>query len=77
MKRIAFIVNPVSGTKGKERVISYLQQMFASREGMESLFYTTKYAGDATRASREFATCGYDIVVAIGGDGTVNEVARG
>jgi diacylglycerol kinase (ATP) len=77
MKRIAFIVNPISGTKDKERIISYLQHMFMGVEGIESSFYTTKFAGDATRAAREFATTGYDIVVAIGGDGTVNEIARG
>lgn len=77
MKRIAFIVNPISGTKDKERIVSYLQQMFVKGDGMDSLFYTTMYPGDATRAAKEFANIGYDIVVAIGGDGTVNEVARG
>lgn len=37
----------------------------------------TKGPGDATRIAREAAEQGYDLVVAAGGDGTVNEVING
>ena len=36
----------------------------------------TEYAGHAAVLAKEYAVKNYDIVVAVGGDGTVNEVAR-
>ena len=36
----------------------------------------TEYAGHAALLAKEYAARGFDIVVAVGGDGTVNEVAR-
>ena len=43
----------------------------------DAVFHTTRCAGDACNAASDFAAKGYDTVVAIGGDGTVNEVAKG
>jgi len=37
----------------------------------------TEYAGHATELAYQYARMGFDAVVAVGGDGTVNEVARG
>ena len=37
----------------------------------------TEYAGHATELAHQYARMGFDAVVAVGGDGTVNEVARG
>ncbi len=75
-RKIAFIVNPISGCKSKEQVLSYISShsAFASDE---LLIYKTKCAGDAIEAAKRFAAEGYHLVVAIGGDGTVNEVAQG
>lgn len=39
--------------------------------------YLTREAGHATELAREAVAAGADLVVAVGGDGTVNEVARG
>jgi YegS/Rv2252/BmrU family lipid kinase len=39
--------------------------------------YLTREAGHATELAREAVAAGADVVVAVGGDGTVNEVARG
>jgi YegS/Rv2252/BmrU family lipid kinase len=40
-------------------------------------WFTTEYAGHAIELARDAATAGYDLVVAAGGDGTVNEVVNG
>lgn len=77
MKRIAFIINPISGTSQKEAVIEYLKEKFTSQKGYEATYYLTKGPGDAYVASKKFSEEGYDTVVAVGGDGTVNQVAKG
>lgn len=77
MKKIAFIVNPISGVSHKEVIVLYLKSLFTAHNGYEPLFYKTKCAGDAYAKAGELSVEGYDTVVAVGGDGTVNEVARG
>jgi YegS/Rv2252/BmrU family lipid kinase len=62
-----FIVNPISGKNRKQRIISHLQ-----KAGYKVV--CTEYAGHAEKIARETES---DVVVAVGGDGTVNEVARG
>ncbi|MDR3329322.1 MAG: diacylglycerol kinase family lipid kinase [Prevotellaceae bacterium] len=76
MKRIAFILNPVSGTKQKRRLPLLIRRYFSYAQGYVVAFYRTKCAGDATVVAKRFVAEGYDVVVAIGGDGTVNEVAQ-
>lgn len=72
MKKICFIVNPIAGTHGKERVLDIIRQ-HASSSDVQVEIKQTEYAGHATEiATRSDA----DVVVAVGGDGTVNEVAR-
>ncbi|MDP1623144.1 MAG: diacylglycerol kinase family lipid kinase [Bacteroidales bacterium] len=75
-KPILFIVNPVSGIgkqKGVERLIDERldKTMFAS-----SVAYTAA-PGHATEISQKAADDGVEIVVAVGGDGTVNEIVTG
>lgn len=62
-----FIVNPISGKGKKARIISYLQE-----KGYKIVY--TEYAGHGEILARG---CTDEVVVAVGGDGTVNEVARG
>lgn len=53
----------------------------AVRNGLRRLgditFYLTQHAGDAQRLAREAVASGCDLVVAAGGDGTINEVVNG
>lgn len=62
-----FIVNPISGHGRKKRIISHLVDA-----GYKVV--CTEYAGHAEKLAREASE---QVVVAVGGDGTVNEVARG
>lgn len=67
MKDILFIVNPISGKGRKHEIVNMLQG-----RGYEVCF--TRYAGHAEEIAREARA---RVVVAVGGDGTLNEVARG
>lgn len=73
-KRIAFIINPISGTINKQKI-----PVFISRELDKNIFEPeivfTRYAGHATKLALEFIERGFDYIVAVGGDGTVNEIA--
>ncbi|MDR1681380.1 MAG: diacylglycerol kinase family lipid kinase [Prevotellaceae bacterium] len=76
MRKIAFIMNPVSGTGSKRTLWKHIGEAFGLLPDYETLLYTTQYAGDGYRQAKRYAEAGYDAVVAIGGDGTINEVAR-
>ena len=75
LKKIVFIYNPISGISGKKMIVSQIE----SRLDKNLFSYTirkTEYAGHATVLAQEAVDEGVDVVCAIGGDGTVNEVGR-
>jgi len=74
-KKIAFIVNPKSGT-GKKKELPRLIQKELDLSVFDFQVEYTQYRGHGTQLTTEFVEKGFDIVVAVGGDGTVNEVAR-
>ena len=72
-RKITFIVNPISGQNDKSQVLSAIgKHLDLSLYQPQILF--TSYAGEAYEMARESEA---DVVVAVGGDGTVSEVARG
>ena len=75
-KKICFIVNPISGV-GRQKVIEKLIDESLNRLLFDYEIAYTKAAKHATELAREAAARGFDIVVAVGGDGSVNETARG
>ncbi|WP_025829672.1 diacylglycerol/lipid kinase family protein [Hoylesella nanceiensis] len=74
-KKIVFIMNPISGTSDKKD-IPYLIEELLDKEQFDYSIRETEYAGHAYEIAKEFKEQGIDIVVAVGGDGTVNEVGR-
>lgn len=76
MKNIAFIVNPISGIKAKNRVTKLIRELL-DPQLFSPTVVVTEYAGHATQLAQQFALEGYYAVIAVGGDGTVNEVANG
>ena len=74
-KRILFIVNPISGIHGKEFVL-HLIDKYIDRTRYDYTVRKTEYAGHACQLACQAAEEKTDIVVAIGGDGTINEIGR-
>ncbi len=75
-KEIVFIVNPVSGVLKKNNISDLIESNLDHSKFSYSIAYT-EYPGHATEICREKASSGTDIVIAVGGDGSVNEIARG
>lgn len=76
MKSYKFIVNPVAGN-GRARAILPRIERFFKQAGAEFDIYWTRERGDATEAASRAAKEGFEVIVATGGDGTVNEVLNG
>ena len=74
-KKIVFIINPISGTHSKDEIPDLIEKRL-DHELYDYEIQLTGYAGHATEIARGCAERGVDVVVAVGGDGTVNEVAR-
>jgi len=70
--KIRFIINPISGTGKQKGIEEYITKHL---ENFEIIY--TKKVGDATRISKEAANENIDAVIAVGGDGTVNECLKG
>src|SRR3546814_13194793 len=75
-KHLLFVINPIAGGRDKSSL-----QRNIGRNLDRSLFHCefahTESEDHARRLSLSAAYLGFDIVAAVGGDGTVNEVARG
>ena len=75
-RKILFIYNPVSGSHRLIPVLPIIEK-FIDRDLYDYSIITTQYKGHATEIAREYAARRYDAVIAVGGDGTVNEVGCG
>lgn len=75
-KTICFIVNPISGI-GRQKVIEKLIDEQLDRSLFDYEIAYTKAAKHAIELSKDAVSRNIDIVVAVGGDGSVNETAKG
>lgn len=73
-RRMLIVVNPYASTVS-DRLRHLVVYALHGRYDVEAV--DTEAKGHATQLAREAAQDGYDVVVAFGGDGTVNEVANG
>lgn len=74
--RVFFIVNPVSA--GKKTVKEWPGfEKHLKEKGYKFDWTFTEYPEHATIITREVLKSGYELVVSVGGDGTMNEVVNG
>ncbi|MGA9119757.1 MAG: diacylglycerol kinase family protein [Bacteroidota bacterium] len=73
MKRFSFIVNPIAGNGRSAGIVRFIEAELQRREIPFEVLVTTR-AGEAVDLAR---SANADTVVAVGGDGTVNEVVNG
>ncbi|MBP5290626.1 MAG: diacylglycerol kinase family lipid kinase [Paludibacteraceae bacterium] len=76
MKNIAFIINPIAGTVNKRRIPKLIEKHIDKDIWSFDIVFS-EYKGHAIELARHYAALGFSAVVAVGGDGTVNEVASG
>lgn len=76
MMQMQFIMNPISGTKSKLDIPRMIEESL-DKELFQYTIRTTEYAGHGRVLAEEAVRSGVDVVVAVGGDGTVNEVGCG
>ncbi len=75
IKKIGFIINPISGTKTKKNIPELIKEKI-DPSLFEPVIKFTTCAGNATELALQMVKDGFQLVVAVGGDGTINEVAR-
>jgi diacylglycerol kinase (ATP) len=75
-QKIAFIINPKSGTDRVKAIESAITKVFVDTDIETEICYTN-HAGHAIELSKQKSQQNFSVVVAVGGDGTVNEVATG
>ena len=76
MKNIAFIINPIAGTINKRRIPKQIEKFLDKSVWSYDVVFT-EYKGHGLELARHYAALGFNAVVAVGGDSTVNEVASG
>ncbi len=76
MKKARIIYNPTSGRELFKKNLPEVLQKF-EQAGYETSCHATTCEGDATTAAKAAAERGFDLIVAAGGDGTINEVVNG
>ncbi len=74
--KLTIISNPASGRQKHSERMKVVLDMLKSK-GIHPYLRETRQRGDASLFAREEAVKGTEIVLAAGGDGTINEVANG
>jgi diacylglycerol kinase (ATP) len=73
-RRIVFIVNPKAGTNIQKNIRTNVDRYLDHRKFEYGIWHTEK-AGHAAELAKKAVAERYDVVVAVGGDGSINEVA--
>ncbi|MCT4395646.1 diacylglycerol kinase [Periweissella beninensis] len=77
MKRARIIYNPTAGRELVKRELVDILQVYEKAGYETSAFATTPELNSAQNEAKRAALAGFDLIVAAGGDGTINEVVNG
>ncbi|KAA8446849.1 diacylglycerol kinase [Weissella paramesenteroides] len=77
MKRARIIYNPTSGREAIRRDLVDILDVYEEAGYETSAFATTPEPNSAMTEAKRAAEAGFDLLVAAGGDGTINEVVNG
>lgn len=70
-----FIVNPIAGNGDGEATVPKIREMLV-RYNVEAEIVFTERSGHAAELSEEYMKKGFRYIIAVGGDGTFNEICR-
>jgi diacylglycerol kinase family enzyme len=76
MRKLLVIANPISGRGNARRLLPHFDEL-AAKTNVAVEVALTERAGHGRELAAEAAGKGFDGVVAVGGDGTVNEIING
>ena len=74
-KKIAFVINPISGTASKKEFPEIIGESL-DNDLYEHEIVFTEHRLHGRDLAKHYVDAGFYAVIAVGGDGTVNEVAR-
>ena len=72
--KILFIVNPISGIGRQKKIEDLIEKNLDTQKFDYQIVYT-QYPGHAVKIAEESAP-DFDVITAVGGDGSINEIAR-
>lgn len=75
-RKIKFILNPISGVSKKSVIEEKIHRYIDTTQYDYEVIYTD-HPNHGTEIARDAVQQGYDMVVAVGGDGSVNEISEG
>jgi YegS/Rv2252/BmrU family lipid kinase len=73
-KNILFIINPISGGK-KKAELPALIDTHLDKEKFNASYSFTAHVGHAAELAEDASNKNFEVIVAVGGDGTINEIA--
>lgn len=77
LKKVVFIVNPIFGiNRNPTKIIQWIHELWDD-SGIEYEILKTGHRGHGTELAKYAVAGKADMIVAVGGDGTINEIGRG
>lgn len=74
-RKFLFVINPISGGTGKEEIVRQIEAFCENNKILPRLYFTSG-RNDRAKIKKEIEAFGPEVIVASGGDGTVNLVAE-